>query len=341
MKSKYVSIQSEGIDVRSVNMPKLKKGWARIQVQYAGLCGSDLQKIDAILGAGVQTPSPILGHEFVGQIVQVHQKNQTFQIGNYVVGNPLLSCDVCEYCQAGNSQLCQKGQAIGRTHAGAFSDYVDVPETNLFKLETDTYISSFVLVDVLAVCIHALSKYPSTVFEKKCLVIGDGAVGAMLAYLLKLKGAHVVMAGRAKNEEVMKHYVDVYIENTDTVVEHEKYDVVLETVGRKQDTTLNHAISSVKRNGTIIVLGVFPEKYSLPIEARTLFYKEVLLIGANSYNKMDFVEAVQLIKERRETFQSFITHSFHIKDFEQGYKALKLKKKNTIKVIFKNLGVNK
>ncbi|PDZ70802.1 zinc-dependent alcohol dehydrogenase [Bacillus pseudomycoides] len=313
-------------------LTKLKKEWVRIKVDYVGLCGSDVQKLVKIKNTNNEIPA-ILGHEFIGEVIEINSESTEINIGDKVAGIPLLPCYKCVECNKGLHNLCRSGKAIGRTDLGAFAEFVDIPLENAIPINNIS-LKNAVLADALAVCLHAINKIDKPVVNTKCLVIGDGTIGSTLALTLKLKGARVSLLGRHVKENIKLSSVAVETYSSATELPMSTYDIVFETVGRKQHITLENAIYSVAPAGTIIVLGVYEPEYAIPLKARDLFIKEATLLGANSYIFDDFYKALQMLEEYTEYFSSLITHTLPLSEFNRGLNAMIDKKEHTIKVVY-------
>lgn len=331
---KAIVIENNKIEYRDYSLPSLKAGWARIAVEYVGLCGTDVQKITNIdkNSAFIQKAPLILGHEFVGSIVDINGYTEEIQIGERIAGIPLLSCNTCQQCIKGNTNLCTRGDAIGRNINGAFAEYVDIPIENAIKIPSELSFKEAVLADVVAVCIHAIKILNSSVSNKKVLIIGDGAIGTALSIVLSIMNADITLLGKHESiGSLLKSIINVEIFNQSY---DKEFDFIFETVGRKQSKTLNDSIRHIKPLGKIVVLGVFEPEFNAEIIVRNLFIKEGEMKGVNSYKREDFIEAIDIINKNKELFNPLISHVIPLINFEVGLDKFMLKENNTIKIIF-------
>ena len=271
-------------------------------VLYAGICGSDLQKTnprstsDALQG---------LGHEIVVTTPQ----------GPAVV-NPMISCKVCAACTSGSEMLCESLQAIGRTSAGAFSGKVTAPLENLIPIRTSETIVG-VLADPLAVVIHGMQKIKNA---KHILILGDGIIAqlTLLFNVLNNTGSsYTLVAKTAKRASSLKKQFETILADNPAKVNvvhaiksGEQYDTIIECVGRGQSEMLNLAINAAAPSGTILSFGVYPVGYTADLEIRTLLYKEVRLIGSNSYNHADLMQATRHLEQHEAAFSVFIGKTY-------------------------------
>src|SRR5210317_645026 len=111
-----------------------------IRVDSVGICGSDMH---AFLGHDERRPAPlVLGHEAAGTIVGGPRD------GERVTINPLVTCGNCDACRRGNDNLCKQRQIISmQPRAGAFAQYVCMPERNLVPVPDGVELSKAALVE--------------------------------------------------------------------------------------------------------------------------------------------------------------------------------------------------
>ena len=301
----------------------------RVKVNYAGLCGSDVQKIQHWRGFPHNRDKIVLGHEFVGTVEEAPFKLGL--AGKSVVVCPLLPCGRCLNCREGNDNLCEKFEAIGRTRDGGFAEYVDVPEENVFILPAGMNPKLAVITDVVAVCLHA-------VFErrkkgKSALVIGDGAIGVTLSAVLDGLGYEVcLLAKHLSTVALLKtQKLKIKVCTSAEQIQTERFDCVYETVGRAQNKTVTDALMFVKPRGEVVCLGVFPEDHDLIFNNRLLFLKEAFLTSSVSYKQKYFKKAL-LFLAKNPGFDFIITNELPFSCFEEGVKLM-LSKDQTVPVL--------
>ncbi len=310
----------------NVKLPELKKDWALIKIIACGLCGSDVQKIKSDLKSRKALKTDILGHEFSGVIEDI-MPDQGFMKGDRVSVIPLIF---------DKSRSITKSSSLGKDLPGGFSEYCLVPITNLRKIPDDLSFELASLADVVAVSLHAYNLCNDPL-GKNILVLGDGAIALSTAILLLLKGNTVSVLGKNKyNLDVAKK---LGIKTVTKLENDNIFECVFECVGRSQDDTLRQAISAIKPQGRIVVLGVYKKDFENRISLRNLFYKEGSLIGSNSYitdkSVDDFAQAIKLISENKDKFSELLTHKLSLSDFNKGLELVKKRDKSkVIKVIF-------
>ncbi|MFH2129213.1 MAG: alcohol dehydrogenase catalytic domain-containing protein, partial [bacterium] len=156
-------------------------GEVLVNMEATGICGSDMH---AYHGHDARRVPPlILGHEIVGTIVDGPRA------GTRVVINPLITCNHCEYCDSGLSNLCPERELIGMRLAGAYAEQVVIPARNIIPIPDALDSVRAALSEPVATALHALNlariQSPRPLSELKVLIIGGGAIGLLAALLLK------------------------------------------------------------------------------------------------------------------------------------------------------------
>jgi len=133
MKALVKSTAAPGLELQDVPVPEIGINDVLIQVDRTGICGTDLHiyNWDAWAQSAVPTPL-VIGHEFVGRIVEIGKNVTDCQIGDLVSGEGHLICGRCRNCMAGRRHLCKDTRGVGVNHPGAFAEYIALPVTNVW-----------------------------------------------------------------------------------------------------------------------------------------------------------------------------------------------------------------
>lgn len=302
-----------------------------IKVSYAGLCGSDIAKINNESNLDIRK----LGHEIVGSIVG--QENLCYVINPFVCRQDC--CNKSE-CNIGSLLFCPDCKSLGKQLQGGFVGQLMVPYENLFGFNVDDrYKCVGTLVDGLAVIFHGLHQV-NIVDRSSVLVSGAGAIGCLAAFVLKKRYPHINLKFHVRNENKRDVLIELFDKEIISTLEgcEDRFDIVFECVGGHQSKTIDSAIDMTKKDGAIIVFGAFTENINAPINYRKLFYKQILLKGINSYCKKynDFSIAVEFAKQYCEELYQFVTLEVAFDNIEQ-YICFDLKKDyKRIKTVFVN-----
>ncbi|WP_051560433.1 zinc-dependent alcohol dehydrogenase [Clostridium beijerinckii] len=340
----------ECIEVRDIPEPFLPGSeWVKIKVKAVGLCGSDIQKILYSWPPEGYIETQILGHEIAGEVVEKGIDSKKFKIGDRVAVEPLVPCYQCDACKKGKYQLCSNLISIGRNLQGGFADYVCVPENQLYKLPSEVSFIEGSMADLVAVAVHCVQMLDMRKDNCNVAIIGDGPLALICCQVVKVFGAkQVTLVGKhdfrlklAKDIGVDRtiywNQVDNQLNNFDS-----SFNVVIEAVGGKQSVTLHKSIKIAAPGGTIAVLGVFDFDYEGKLPLREAFYKELNIVGCNSYStwdyKKEFEIALSLMGKGLININPIITHRLPLTDFCTGLNYVKRKvEENLIKIVFQPL----
>ena len=162
-----------------------------LQVDACGLCGSDMH---AYHGHDARRVPPlVLGHETCGVI-----QNGPRQ-GERIIANPLITCGTCHACLSGRSNLCAQRELIGMRLAGAFADQVLLPAGNALTMPVDMDPVQASITEPTAVAVHSVALAERVLYrpisEARALVLGAGAIGALIGLVLQSKGCANVFMG--------------------------------------------------------------------------------------------------------------------------------------------------
>lgn len=266
-------------------------GEALVKIEAVGICGSDMH---AYHGHDARRVPPlILGHEAVG-IVQTGPN-----AGKRVVLNPLMTCGICDHCQGGRSNLCSKRELIGMRLAGAFAQYIAIPQRNLLDMpeDMDPVIAS--MTEPAATSLHAIYLAEKVlhrpVSECRALVLGGGSVGVFAALLLKDKGCADVYLGdtnplrRAAAERL--GCCTVYDPLSDQLPDSSSFDLVIDAVGSGR--TRAASCLYVRAGGVISHVGLQDNEPGL--DTRRITLEEITFLGNYTYSAVDLRAALQAL----------------------------------------------
>ena len=231
-----------------------KKGEELIKVNATGICGSDMHAYHGLDERRI--PPLILGHEISGI-------NQTDN--SPVVINPLITCGKCQECLDGREHICFNRELLGMTKpvetAGGFAEFVATPSQNIFPVPSSANLQELALTEPTAVAFHAIKISEQVSFNKidkaKILIIGGGAIGLLLALVLKIKNAESIMIvdTNTKRLNVCKKASSYSVSHPDDdIIQDNNYDVVFDAVGL--GITRKKSIECVKQGGVIIHIGL-------------------------------------------------------------------------------------
>ena len=168
-----------------------------IRVLKTGICGTDLHIYNWDSSARKTVPVPlIVGHEFVGEIVETGANVHDFFPGEIVSGEGHVVCGRCRNCLAGRRHLCANTEGIGVNRQGAFAEYVTIPQTNVWHHAPGMDLDVAALFDPLGNAVHTVLSFD--VLGEDVLITGAGPIGCMAAAIARHAGARFVVVTDVK-----------------------------------------------------------------------------------------------------------------------------------------------
>src|SRR5882757_9734346 len=165
-------------------------GEVLIRVAACGICGSDVHGYDG--ASGRRIPPIVMGHEAAGVVAGVGEGATSYRVGDRVTFDSTVYCGDCEFCQRGEVNLCEHRQVVGVScgdyrRAGAFAEYVTVPERILYRLPDKLSFSDAAMLEAVSVAIHAV-RVAEVAGGESALVVGAGMIGLLTLQAARASG---------------------------------------------------------------------------------------------------------------------------------------------------------
>ena len=275
-------------------------GQVQIRVAYTGLCGTDLHILHGNMDARVHTPLTF-GHEMSGTIAAVGEGVTGWSLGDAVTVMPLDWDGTCPACLAGNQHICQNLNFIGIDSPGSLQELWNVPSDVLVALPAGLRLDHAALVEPVAVAVHDVRR-SNLQPGQKAVVIGGGPIGVLIASVAREFGGEIVVIEldanrRAQIEALGFTTLDPRETNqVDWVNEwtgNAGADVVFEVSGAAQ--AVLGATDLAKVRGTLVVVAIHPVPREINLQR--LFWRELSILGARVYQRVDFEKAVELLAD--------------------------------------------
>ena len=271
----------EMLDYRDEADPAPAPGEALVRIDAVGICGSDMH---AWHGHDPRRVPPlILGHEAAGEVVA------GVGIGRRVTMNPLIVCGHCAYCLIGRSNLCQNRTMIGMTRAGAYAQYVTIPEHCLVDLPEGMNSAQAALTEPTATAWHAVDLAERAAWrplaECDAMVIGGGAVGLLTALVVRSRGARTVRLAETnelRRKTVERNGIHCF-DPTGAQPAGQSAHVVFDCVGSAG--TRDMAIHVARPGAVVVHVGL--QEASGEIDVRKITLSELAFIGVYTYTAAD------------------------------------------------------
>ncbi len=298
-----------------------------IKVKSSGICGTDVHIAE---GEYLGSYPVIPGHEFSGTVESRGSKVTMSQVGDHVAIEPNVSCGRCEYCLNDKSNFCENWTAIGVTRSGGMAEYVCVPESAVFPIQTLAFERA-AFMEPLSCILHGAGKLD---FSKapRVLIMGAGPIGLMFAQVCKFKGArsvHVLEQQQSRLELAAKMGVEECYSHVSELPGN-RFDCIIDASGVVP--LMESSIQAVKKGGEILFFGVPEKGETLGIDAFTFFEKGLRIYS--SYTSVNnSLEALNLLNTGVVDVSDLISHRLPLNDFKQGIERLSLKQSGTLKIM--------
>src|ERR1700688_2094196 len=196
MKALVKSRREPGLWLEQVPEPTIGINDVLIRVRRAGICGTDLHIYNWDEWAQRTIPVPmVIGHEFVGEIVDTGSNVNDFHAGDIVTGEGHVVCGRCRNCLAGRRHLCAHTMGVGVNRPGAFADLIALPMTNIWRHKENIDLDVAAIYDPFGNAVHTALSFP--VLAEDVLITGAGPIGIMSAAVVRHAAArHVVITDR-------------------------------------------------------------------------------------------------------------------------------------------------
>ncbi|HVL54528.1 MAG TPA: L-threonine 3-dehydrogenase [Vitreimonas sp.] len=316
-----------GLELRDVPRPDIGINDVLVRVRTTGICGTDLHIADwDPWAARTVEPPLVVGHEFVGEIVEVGSNVTDFQPGEVVSGEGHVTCGRCRHCLAGRRHLCANSIGLGVGRAGAFAEYVALPITNVWHHWPGVDPDVAAIFDPLGNAVHTALAFP--VLGEDVLVSGAGPIGLMAAAVVKHAGArHVVVsepnAYRRSLAEQMGATVAIDPSKRDLhdvqreLGMVEGFDVVLEMSGNP--AAIRSAIGNMAHGAGMAILGIPTEEISL--DMNEIVFKMLTLRGIYGREMYETWYKTTVMLQSGLDVRPVITHRFGFRDHEAAFEA--------------------
>ena len=316
-----------GLVLTDVPEPAIGINDVLIRVQRTGICGTDLH-IDSWDPWAARTivPPLVVGHEFVGEIVEVGSNVADFGPGDLVSGEGHVVCGRCRHCLAGRRHLCAHTIGLGVGRDGAFAEYVALPMTNIWHHWPGIDEEIAAIFDPFGNAVHTALAFP--VLGEDVLVSGAGPIGLMAIAIVRHAGArHIVVSepNPFRRELAVRMGATVAIDPRERALTDvfasldmvEGFDVALEMSG--QATALRAAISSMAHGGAIAILGLPTEE--IAIDVNDVVMKMLTLRGIYGREMYETWYKMTVMLQSGLDITPAITHRFGFRDHEAAFAA--------------------
>jgi threonine 3-dehydrogenase len=318
-----------GLEMTEVAEPRIGINDVLIRIDRTGICGTDLHIDDWTEWAQQTVPVPlVIGHEFVGEIVDVGSNVSDFRPGDVVSGEGHVVCGRCRNCMAGRRHLCADAKGIGVNRPGAFAELIALPMTNVWHHDPGIDRDVAAIFDPFGNAVHTALQFP--VLGEDVLITGAGPIGLMAAAVVRHAGArHVVITDvnpyrlELAGKMGVTLAVDVREEALPDVQAKlgmkEGFDVGLEMSG--EATALRDMLENLSHGASIAMLGIPDEPFE--IDWNTVIFDQLTIRGVYGRQMYETWYMMSVMLHSGLDISPVITHRFPADRFEEAFAAIR------------------
>lgn len=329
MKALVKKYSEKGLWLDDIPEPKIGINDVLIKVKKTGICGTDLHiyKWDAWAQKTIPVPMAV-GHEFVGEIVDVGSNVTDFHPGEIVSGEGHVVCGQCRNCLAGRRHLCAHTKGVGVNRDGAFAEYISLPMTNVWHHAPDIDLEVASIFDPFGNAVHTALSFD--LLGEDVLVTGAGPIGVMGAAVAKHAGARFVVVtdlNPYRLELARRMGATVAIDPRETSLADvqkqlgmkEGFDVGLEMSG--SPAAFSSLIANMAHGGKIAMLGI-PAGGEMAIDWNTVIFNMLTIQGIYGREMYETWYKMTVMLQSGLDISPVVTHRYAAEDFQKGFDAM-------------------
>ena len=311
--------------MEEVPVPEIGVNDVLIKMKKTSICGTDLHiyQWDDWAQKTIKTPMTI-GHEYVGEIVEMGSGVRNLKVGDRVTGEGHLACGHCRNCRRGKLHVCENTLGIGVNLDGAFAEYMKLPAENVVKLDPRIPDEIASIMDPFGNATHTALSFP--LIAEDVLITGAGLIGSMATAIAKFAGArHIVVTDlsdyRLNIAKKMGATLTVNPSKGETIEQAVKqlgmrgFDVGLEMSGSSQ--AFNDMISNMYNGSKISLLGILPN--TTKVNWNDIIFKSLTIKGIYGREMWETWYQMEQMLISGIDLTPIITHRFSIDEFQKGF----------------------
>jgi threonine dehydrogenase-like Zn-dependent dehydrogenase len=295
-------LENNRIDLRDVSQPR-KPNEALIKIRKAGICSTDLELVK-----GYYPYAGILGHEFVGEVVEAHDASW---IGQRVVGEINAACNQCEQCRNGRSMHCENRTVLGIVNRdGAFAEFTQLPIINLHRVPASVPDEMAVFTEPLAAALEIQQQIQIKPTDR-VLLVGAGRLGQLIAQTLALTGCDLHVVARHAHQQNLLNARRIRI-IAEEDIQPMRWDVVVEATGSPGGFEL--ARKAIRPRGILVMKSTY--KGELSVNFSSIVVDEIQIVGSRCG---PFEPALRLMASRQVDPTVLIAEEFKLQDVLKAF----------------------
>ncbi|MDX1577597.1 MAG: L-threonine 3-dehydrogenase [Gemmatimonadota bacterium] len=319
-----------GLSIRDMPEPEIRSDEVLVRVRRAGICGTDLHIYhwDAWSRSRIEPPL-ILGHEFMGEVVETGSLVEKVTVGDRVSAEGHFVCGHCELCRTGQSHVCRETRIIGVDRDGAFAEFAAIPATNIVPIPKSISDDHAALFDPLGNAFHTVLH--TEVAGRVVAIVGCGPIGLFATGIAHAAGAAMViaiephedrrrLAGRMGADELLDPDGDDVAAAVSDLTRGYGADVVCEMSGHPEG--IRTAFRACRNGGHVRLLGLPRGAVEIDL-ARDVIFKGLHVYGVVGRRMYEtWIEMRNFLAAGLLDIEPVITHRLPFDRFEEGIEAM-------------------
>ncbi len=318
----------KGIWMQEIPVPEIGVNDVLIKIIKTSICGTDLHiyKWDDWAQKTINPPMTI-GHEYVGEIVDMGSGVKNLKTGDRVTGEGHIACGHCRNCRRGKLHVCENTLGVGVNRDGAFAEYLSLPAENVVKLDPRIPDEIASIMDPFGNATHTALSFP--LIGEDVLITGAGLIGSMATAICRFAGARYVVVSdlsdyRLEIARKMGATLTVNPSKGESIRQAvEKlgmrgFDVGLEMSG--SPAAFREMIDNMYNGSKISLLGILPNNTT--VDWNEIIFKALTLKGIYGREMWETWYQMEQMLISGIDLTPVITHRFSIDEYQKGFEVM-------------------
>lgn len=309
--------------------PEVGHNDIKIKIKKSSICGTDIHIYNWDQWSQKTVPVPmIVGHEYVGEVVELGVEVKGIEIGDRVSGEGHITCGYCRNCRGGRRHLCRNTLGVGVNRPGSFAQYLVIPAFNAFKIADKISDDLAAIFDPYGNAVHTALSFDLA--GEDVLITGAGPIGIMAAAICKHVGARYVVVTDVNSYRLALAKklgatlaVNINEKSLPEVMNElgmtEGFDIGLEMSGVPQ--AFNSMLDTMNNGGRIAILGIPPKP--IEFDVNKVIFKGLTLKGIYGREMFETWYKMASLLQSGLNIADVITHHFPIDDFQLGFDMMR------------------
>lgn len=304
-------------------MPKISDDEVLIKTTMVGICNTDYEITQGYMGY-----KGVLGHEFVGKVVEIGKNCSKNLLNKRVVGEINCACNSCSYCAQNLQRHCPNRSTLGIWKKdGCFSEFFTLPKENVIEISDNIDDITATFTEPLAAAYEILEQVHIKP-DSKVALLGDGKLGLCISLVLSALNVDFIHIGKHENKLQISKNVGAKTMLLDELKETDRktFDIVIEATGSKGG--FETSVSLVKPRGTLVLKSTIAASEGLNLAS--IVVDEINIVGSRCGQ---FRPILRLLEKGKIDPKPLVEAVYDVDNFKEAFEKNTMK--NVLKVLVK------